>query len=465
MATTSAISKEPPNSKESEKLILGAMLNNVNYLNQAATELQEEDFYFLENKIIFRVLQDAFKHDESMDLHLTAEELRRQKKLDIIGGSQYLAALADAAGMTLHMQTYIDILRSKSILRKMLQAAKDIFQNVAEEPRDVISTLDSAQNALFRISQTSLVTPYILVADKLKGTKTSPSFLKQLEEKQEFFRAHAAEGGLPLTGLRTYFHDLDQMINGFAPSNLMILAARPAMGKTALALNIVENMCFHDNIPIGIFSLEMTADQLVSRIVCSRARVESKKINLGDVSGQDFQRVVSVVNEMQGQTLLIDDQPGIKITDLRSRARRMKESFDIQFLVIDYLQLLSGTSRYMDNRQAEITEISRMLKTLARELHIPILCLSQLSRKVEDRANHRPMMSDLRESGSIEQDSDLVMFLLRREYYDPNDKPGLGELIVAKNRHGSIGSVQLVFEKQFASFQNYASGDLYLDGD
>lgn len=452
--------KEPPSSQEAEKLVLGAMLNNINYLNQSASELQEEDFYFLENKIIFRVLQEAFRQDEPMDLHLAAEELRRLNKLDTVGGSSYLTSLADSAGMTLHLQAYIDIVRSKSVLRKMLQSAKDIFRTVSEEPRDVAEALDSAQNSLFRISQTTTVSPYILVADKLKGSPTTPSFLKKLEATQETFRKHATKD-LPIAGLRTYFHDLDQMINGFSPSNLMILAARPAMGKTALALNIVENMCFHDKTPVGIFSLEMTVDQLISRIVCSRSGVESKKINLGDISGHDFQRVVSVVNEMQQHTLLIDDQPGLKITDLRSRARRMKECYDIQFLIIDYLQLLSGSgSRYTENRQVEITEISRMLKTLARELQIPILCLSQLSRKVEDRANHRPMMSDLRESGSIEQDSDLVMFLLRREYYDPNDKPGLAELIVAKNRHGSIGSIQLVFEKNFARFQNYAYPDL-----
>lgn len=202
----------------------------------------------------------------------------------------------------------------------------------------------------------------------------------------------------------------------------------------------------------------MTVDQLIHRIICSRSEVEAKKISVGDISGRDFQRVVSVVREMEEHTLLIDDYPGLKITDLRARARRMKESYDIQFLVIDYLQLISssGNLRNSDSRNQEISEISRMLKNLARELNIPILCLSQLSRKVEDRANHRPLMSDLRESGSIEQDADQIMFLLRREYYDPNDKPGTAELIVAKNRHGSIGSVQLVFEKDFARFRNYA---------
>lgn len=237
----------------------------------------------------------------------------------------------------------------------------------------------------------------------------------------------------------------------------MILAARPAMGKTALAINIAENVCFKNNIPVGVFSLEMSAEQLIHRIVCSQAEVESDKIKTGSLDGQEFQRIVTVVSEMQKHVLVIDDQAGLKVTDLRARARRMKESYGIGLLVIDYLQLISGSgsNRNSDSRQNEISEISRMLKNLARELNIPIICLSQLSRKVEERPGHRPVMSDLRESGSIEQDSDIVMFLLRREYYDPHDKPGMAELIVAKNRHGAIGTVNLTFRKEYAQFANY----------
>jgi replicative DNA helicase len=247
----------------------------------------------------------------------------------------------------------------------------------------------------------------------------------------------------------------------------MILAARPAMGKTALALNIAENICFKGGIPVGVFSLEMSAEQLVHRVICSQAEVESDKIKTGALNGMEFQRIVAAVNGMQNHVMVIDDQPGLKITDLRARARRMKESYNIGFLVIDYLQLISGSGsfRTQENRQNEIAEISRMLKNLARELNIPVLCLSQLSRKVEERQGHRPMMSDLRESGSIEQDSDIVMFLLRREYYDPNDKPGMAELIVAKNRHGGIGTVNLTYRKEIVQFANYAPMRRDYDGD
>ena len=227
-------------------------------------------------------------------------------------------------------------------------------------------------------------------------------------------------------------------------------------------LKRIENICFKNGIPVGIFSLEMSAEQLLHRIICSQAEVESEKIKTGSLNGMEFQRIVAAVNNMQNHTMIIDDQPGLKITDLRARARRMKESHNIGLLVVDYLQLLSGSgnNRTAENRQNEISEISRMLKNLARELDIPIICLSQLSRKVEDRQGHRPMMSDLRESGSIEQDADIVMFLLRREYYDPLDKPGMPELIVAKNRHGGVGNVHLTFRKEIAQFANYTPARL-----
>ena len=248
------------------------------------------------------------------------------------------------------------------------------------------------------------------------------------------------------------------MINGLGNSNLIILAARPAMGKTIMAMNIAENIALKGHKPVGIFSLEMTAEQLLQRLVCSLAEVETTKLDTGSLNGVEYQSVVSAVKDLQKQTIVIDDQPGIKITDLRARARRMKEAYDIQVLIVDYLQLLSGsnTTRNSDNRQSEISEISRLLKNLARELNIPVICLSQLSRKVEERTGHRPMMSDLRESGSIEQDADVVIFMLRRDYYDPMDKPGMAELIVAKNRHGSIGSVNLSFRKEFVKFLNYS---------
>jgi replicative DNA helicase len=448
-----------PHSKESEMIVLGSMLTSINSLNIGADSLDENDFYFTEHKIIFQTLKTFYRNDKPSDVHLVGEEIKRQEKLKAIGGVGYLTTLAQYAGTSAFIEEYVELVRDKSILRRMINAAQDVERQALNNPEDVHILLDDAQAKFFVISQSANSSAGILIKDLLSGTKATSQlpYLKELQEKQEQFQKKGPEE-LGITGIPTHFIDLDKIINGLGNSNLMILAARPAMGKTALALNIAENVAFKNSLPVGIFSLEMTAEQLLHRMICSQAEVESDKIRTGSLNGVEYQRVVAAVNCMMKGTVVIDDQPGLKITDLRARARRMKESYDIQLLIVDYLQLISGSglSRSGENRQNEISEISRMMKTLARELNLPILCLSQLSRKVEERQGHRPMMSDLRESGSIEQDSDIVMFLLRREYYDPYDKPGLAELIVAKNRHGAVGSVNMTYRKEIAQFANYS---------
>jgi replicative DNA helicase len=459
LETTTVPVRVPPHSKESEMMVLGCMLTSINSLNIAADGLHDNDFYFNEHKIIFQVLKDAYKGDKPADVHLVCEELKRQDKLSAVGGASYVTTLAQYAGTSAYIEEYVDIVRNKSILRRMIGAAQVVEKTAFEEPPDVYNSLDEAQQLFFKISQAANQNAGVLLKDILSGSKSNTKipYLKDLEARQEKFILRGPNDP-GITGISTHFTDLDKMINGLNNSNLMILAARPAMGKTALAINIAEHVCFKNNIPVGIFSLEMSAEQLVHRIVTSQSEVESDKITTGSLSGEEYQRIVEAVRRMQQHTMVIDDQAGLKITDLRARARRMKESYNIGFLVVDYLQLISGagTSRSSENRQNEISEISRMLKNLARELNIPVLCLSQLSRKVEERTGHRPMMSDLRESGSIEQDSDLIFFLLRREYYDPMDKPGMAELIVAKNRHGGIGTVNLTYRKELVQFANYA---------
>ncbi|WP_042282048.1 replicative DNA helicase [Candidatus Protochlamydia sp. R18] len=451
--------KIAPHSKESEMMVIGCMLTSINSLNIASDALDDSDFYFNEHKIIFQILKTAYKKDKPADIHLVAEELKRVEKLSAVGGVSYLATLAQYAGTSAFIEEYVELVKNKSILRRMIHAAQIIEKSALEESQDVQVALDEAQQLFFQIGQTSNPTSGLILQDIFSGLKSESGlpYLKELQEKQERYAQRGPEDS-GISGIPSHFIDLDKMINGLNNSNLMILAARPAMGKTSFAINIAENVCFKNKIPVGIFSLEMSAEQLVHRIVCSQAEVQSDKIKTGALDGVEFQRIVSCVNDMQNHVMIIDDQAGLKITDLRARARRMKESHGIGLLIIDYLQLLSGSgsNRTSENRQNEISEISRMLKNLARELNIPIICLSQLSRKVEERPGHRPMMSDLRESGSIEQDSDIVMFLLRREYYDPNDKPGMAELIVAKNRHGSVGSVNLTFRKEFAQFANYS---------
>lgn len=448
-----------PNSKDSEMMVLGCMLTSINALNIAADALEDSDFYYNEHKLIFQVLKSAYKADKPADVHLVSEELKRQDKLKAVGGVGYLTTLAQFAGTSAYIEEYTEIVKNKATLRRMIHAAQQVEKSALDEPTDVSQALDDAQQLFYQISQTSNPAAGVLIGDVLTGVKseTNVDFLKALEERQERFRQRGPEDP-GISGIPTFFTDLDKMLNGFNNSNLMILAARPAMGKTALAINIAEQICFMGNLPVGIFSLEMSAEQLVHRIICCQAEVESDKIKNGSISNSEFQRIVESVGQMKNQLMVIDDQPGLKITDLRARARRMKESYGIGFLVIDYLQLISGSgsARTIESRQNEISEISRMLKNLARELNIPILCLSQLSRKVEERQGHRPMMSDLRESGSIEQDADIVMFLLRREYYDANDKPGMAELIIGKNRHGAVGSVNMTYRKEFAKFCNYS---------
>ncbi len=400
----------PPNSKESEMMVLGCMLTNINALNVASDSLEDLDFYYTEHQTIFTALKAAYRADKPADIHLMAEELKRQNKLEAVGGVSYLTTLAQYAGTSAFIEEYVGLVREKSILRQMISAAQNIEKSALDDPSDVLSTLDQAQTFFFNISQANQKGGGVLIKDLITGLKAESKlpFLKELQARQESYLEKGPDQA-KVTGVPTHFIDLDKMLNGFGPSNLMILAARPAMGKTALAINLAENICFRNKVPVGIFSLEMSAAQLLHRVICSQAEVESEKISTGALNGVEFQRVVSAVNMMQKHIMIIDDQPGLKITDLRARARRMKEAYGVGFIIIDYLQLLSGSgnTRAVENRQTEISEISRMLKNLARELNVPILCAAQLSRKVEERQGHRPMLSDLRESGCLSGDTQI----------------------------------------------------------
>jgi replicative DNA helicase len=459
MAELEKKSRIPPNSKESEMMVLGCMLTNVNALNIGADSLDILDFYYVEHQTIYATLKTAYRADKPADIHLISEELKRQNKLDAVGGVSYLTTLAQYAGTSAFVEEYVNLVREKSILRQMVTAGQNIEKVALEEPSDVFSALDQAQAQLFNISKENQHQAGVTIKDLISGLKAESKlpYLKELQERQQKFQERGP-GEIGITGIPTHFIDLDKMLNGLNNSNLMILAARPAMGKSAILSNIAENICFKNKIPVGIFSLEMSATQVMHRMICSQSEIESEKILTGSLTGSEYQRIVSTINMMQKHVIIIDDQPGLKITDIRARARRMKETYNVGLIVIDYLQLISGSSNFRstENRQNEISEISRMLKTLARELNIPILCAAQLSRKVEERQGHRPMMSDLRESGSIENDADVVMLLFRRDYYDKYDKPGMAELIVAKNRHGGVGDIQLTFRKEIGQFASYS---------
>lgn len=445
-----------PHSPEVECLVLGGMLSNTAHFNIGIDLLQAEDFFLPKHQTIFIAMQALAKQNSLVDIHLVAEQLKTQKKLEKAGGFAYLAELnAQAAGSIL-MREYTQTLKKKTILRKMIAEAQRTEAQAFEEPPDVLEVLDATQENFFRIGQ-GLQTGHLQTLEQILSGKASSkgSFVEQIEKAKDAFELH---GHVPQPqGILSHFSKLDQLLLGLQPSNLMILAARPSMGKTALALNIAENICFLENQPVGMFSLEMSAEQLVRRVISFQSGIPAGRISQGAISDDEFHTILSAIARIQDKPFIIDDHSGLRITDLRARARRMKEIFNIQVLVIDYLQLLGGPLSYraQESRQIEIAEISRMLKNLAKELDIPIICLAQLSRKVEERAGHRPIMSDLRESGSLEQDSDVVMFLFREEYYNVTEEnKGKAELIIAKNRHGKTGSIDLYFDGELGGFRD-----------
>lgn len=444
--------KTLPCSKESEMMVLGCMLTNVTYLNIASDYLQENDFNFIENSTIFSALKRCHFNEKEPGIHVISEDLKNRDQLSSIGVN-YLVELVQYAGTSADIEAYCQEVKDHSTLRKMITVFQASINEAVDVPSNVDQFLDETSKKLFDISQSSNFNKGITIAEILRGEK-SESGKSYKESFQERIKDYEDNGIKQVSsGIKTHFYDLDRMLDGLNDSNLMILAARPAMGKTALAMNIAENVCFKNKIPVGIFSLEMTVNQLVDRMVSSLSEVSSDKIKFGNCSPLEVDRVNAAIDLMQENVLVIDDQSNLRVSDLRARARRMKEVHDIKLLVIDYLQLITAPGK--ENRQNEVSEISRLLKGLARELNIPILCLSQLSRKTEDRASQKPLLSDLRDSGSIEQDADIVLLLWRKSYYDPMDLSGTTELNIAKNRHGGTGTVKLLFKKDFAKFCNY----------
>src|SRR5690606_19822182 len=319
--------------------------------------------------------------------------------------------------------------------------------------------LEDAQSKLFKVSQGSFSNAGMLLKDILDGkhSESKKSFIEELQERQQRFIQSGGEDA-PFEGVKSGFIDLDKLLMGFGNSHLVILAARPAVGKTAFALNIAERVSIENNTPVGIFSLEMTADELVMRLICSNARISKDKISTGNLAGDEFQKTYVASKNLEGAQIIIDDQSHLRMGDLRVRARRMKERYNIGILIIDYLQLIAGSNSFRgdENRQTQVAEISRNMKLLAKDLKIPVLCLAQLYRKVEERTEKKPIVSDLRESGALEQDADVVLLLSRPEVYDPYTKPGLAQVIVGKNRHGPTGEVNLAYVKECARFENIA---------
>ncbi len=438
-----------PASADAERSVLGAILLDNFAFNQAAEVLRAEDFSLDSHRRIFGRMMDLNESGRPIDLVTLSEELGRRKELESVGGAAYISSLTDGVPRRTSIEHHVHIVRDKAMLRGLIHAANSAIARALEQAEPAEEVLDAAETAIFQLSDQRISRGFSGITEIVRDSFGS---LDALYER-----------GQRITGLETYYEDLDGLTSGLQPSELIILAARPSMGKTALAINIAENAAVRGGKAVGIFSLEMSREALLLRLLCSQAHVDSHKLRTGFLGREDFQQLVNALNRLAEAPIFIDDTPGISLHEMRAKARRLQQSQGkLDLIVVDYLQLMSGGGgRRYENRTQEVSAISRGLKGLAKELRVPVLALSQLSRAPESRGgDHRPQLSDLRESGSIEQDADVVMFIFREEVYKPDDPDldGLAELIIAKQRNGPTGKLNLVFLKKSTRFESRAGG-------
>ena len=439
--------KVPPQNLDAESSVLGGILLENEAVNQVLELLRPEDFYRESHRKVFRAIVELSDRSEPVDLITLSDFLKNRGELEAVGGTAYLASLADFVPTAANITHYARIVREKSILRSLISTATEIATRGYEEQGNVEEFLDSAEKVIFDISEKKIKASFVAVGDMIKDTLKT---VEKLYDRKEM-----------VTGVPTGFDDLDKLTAGLQPSELIIVAGRPGMGKTAFALNIAANAAF-TGAGVAVFSLEMAKEQLVLRMLCSEARVDSSKVRSGYLGERDFPQLAKAAGRLHEAPIYIDDTPAISVLELRAKARRLvrDRSKKIGLIIVDYLQLMRGMGT-ASNREQEISEISRSLKALAKELSVPVIALSQLNRRVEDRSDRRPMMSDLRESGAIEQDSDVIIFIYRDEVYNKSDesKKGLAEIIVAKQRNGPIDTVTLTFLNEYTRFENYTERD------
>ena len=450
MATSSeyTISSLPAN-VEAERSILGAILLDNFAYNQAAEHLRIEDFSLDSHRRIYSRMVDLAESSRPIDMITLIEELDRHKDLQPIGDVGYVSSLLDGVPDRPSIEHYVKIVRDKALLRGLIHAANTAIARAADQSDTAEEVLSDAEAAIFQLSEKRIGRGFLGVQEIVRESFGSVDALLQRGQR--------------ITGLATHYTDLDEKTSGFQKSDLVVLAARPSMGKTALAMNIAENAAIDDGKVVGIFSLEMSSEALLQRLLCSRAIVDAHKMRTGSLWGDDMKKIVRAMEELSNALLFIDDSPGVSLSEMRAKARRLKQSQGrLDLLVVDYLQLMSGGSKRFENRTQEVSSISRGLKAIAKELQVPVLALSQLSRAPESRGgDHRPQLSDLRESGSIEQDADVVMFIFREEIYkqDDPDLKGRAEIIIAKQRNGPIGKFNLAFLHNSTRFANLLEGN------
>lgn len=435
------LGKVPPHDVEAEQAVIGSMLTDNEAVTSSIEVLKESDFYREDNKIIFSAMLNLYNRSEPIDLITVKSELEAMGKIDQVGGIEYLAELPEKVPTTANASKYINIVHEKSILRNLIKTANEIIELGYDPTENVEDIMDGAEKKIFNLIQDRDQKGYTHIKDILVESFTK---LEELYNRKQ-----------NITGLPTGFVDLDNRTAGLHGSEFILIAARPAMGKSAFVLNIATNVALRANVPVAIFSLEMSKDQMVNRILCSEAMVDSNKLRTGKLEEDDWAKLAGTIGPLSDAGIYIDDTPGISIMEIRARCRKMKLEKNIGLVIIDYLQLVQASNKRNGSREQDIAEISRSLKILAKELNIPVIALSQLSRAVEQRPDHRPMLSDLRESGSIEQDADIVMFLYRDDYYhEDSDKKNIAEVIIAKQRSGSTGTVDLGWLGSYTKFVN-----------
>ena len=434
------IERVPPQNLEAEQAVLGAMLIEKEAIARVTELLKGGDFYREAHRLIFEAMLDLYNRNEAVDMITVIELLKREDNLEKVGGIAYVTSLANSVPTAANVHYHAKIVEEKALLRQLIQTSTQIAALGYEGSEEVSQIVDQAEKMILEVSNRRI------------GGDFTPIKSIVLDAFGKIEQLYESRGGI--TGLATGFKDLDRLTSGLQKSDLILVAARPSMGKTAFTLNIASNVAIREKKAVAFFSLEMSKEQLVQRMLCAEASIDSQKLRIGELEDDDWTKLINAADRLSGAPIFIDDTAGISVLEMRSKARRLKVEHDLSLIIIDYLQLMQGSGgKGGENRQQEISEISRSLKGLARELGVPVIALSQLSRSVESRQVKKPMLSDLRESGSLEQDADIVAFLYREDYYNPDtENKNITEIIVAKHRNGPVDSVQLFFHKQFTRF-------------
>jgi replicative DNA helicase len=435
-----ALLKVPPQSLDAEESVLGSILLDSHALDRVIETMSDTDFYRESHRKIFRAMIALSEKNEPIDLVTLTDTLKARSELQDVGGAIYLAELSDKVPSAANVAHYARIIREKAVMRSLINVSNEIASRCYTGEEDIEQFLDEAERLIFDVSEKRIRPAFFKLGDMIMDTIKT---VEKLYERKEM-----------VTGVPTGFLDLDRMTAGFQPADLVIVAARPSMGKTAFVMNIAQYVALHANTAVGVFSLEMSKEQLVMRMLCSEARVDNAKVRAGYLGERDFPRLAMAAGRLAEAPIFIDDTPAQNVLELRAKARRLKREANLGLVVIDYLQLMRGLTA-QENRTQELSEISRGLKSLAKELNIPVVALSQLNRQVEQRGDRRPMMSDIRESGAIEQDADVIAFIYRDEVYkqDSQDE-GIAEIIIGKQRNGPTGTVRLAFRKEYTRFDN-----------